>query len=79
MMPKAKFRKTRIVCTIGPATNSPEMIVKLIYEGMDVARLNFSHGNRDEHRRTIRTLRSVSSQTGKEIGILQDLGGPKIR
>ena len=79
MMAKAKFRKTRIVCTIGPATNSPEMMVKLIYEGMDVARLNFSHGNRDEHRRTIRTLRSVSSQTGKEIGILQDLGGPKIR
>jgi len=79
MKPKAKFRKTRIVCTLGPATSSPEMIVKLIDKGMDVARLNFSHGTRSEHRQTIRTVRSASRQTGREIGILQDLGGPKIR
>jgi pyruvate kinase len=55
------------------------MIIKLIEAGMDVARLNFSHGNRDEHRQTIRAIRSLSRQQGKEIGILQDLGGPKIR
>jgi len=79
MKPKTKFRKTKIVCTLGPATSSPEMIAKLIDEGMDVARLNFSHGNRDQHRQTIHTIRSLSRQTGKEIGILQDLGGPKIR
>jgi pyruvate kinase len=79
MKPKAKFRKTKIVCTLGPATSSPEMIAKLIDEGMDVARLNFSHGNHDQHRQTIHTIRSLSRQTGKEIGILQDLGGPKIR
>ncbi len=79
MKPKAKFRKTRIVCTLGPATSSPEMISKLMDEGMDVARLNFSHGNHDQHRQTIHTIRSLSRQKGKEIGILQDLGGPKIR
>jgi pyruvate kinase len=55
------------------------MIIKLINEGMDVARLNFSHGNHEQHRQTIHAIRSLSRQTGKEIGILQDLGGPKIR
>ncbi|MFZ0927915.1 MAG: pyruvate kinase [Syntrophobacteraceae bacterium] len=79
MKPKAEFRKTKIVCTLGPATSSPEMIIKLINEGMDVARLNFSHGNHEQHRQTIHAVRSLSRQTGKEIGILQDLGGPKIR
>jgi pyruvate kinase len=79
MKPKAEFRKTKIVCTLGPATSSPEMIIKLINEGMDVARLNFSHGDHEQHRQTIHTIRSLSRQTGKEIGILQDLGGPKIR
>lgn len=74
-----KFRRTKIVCTIGPSTNTPEMINKLLDEGMDVARLNFSHGDHEQHRITIRTLRSLSRQKGKEIGILQDLGGPKIR
>ncbi len=79
MKPKAKFRKTKIVCTLGPATISPEMIAKLIDAGMDVARLNFSHGSHEQHRQTIHTIRELSRQTGKEIGILQDLGGPKIR
>jgi pyruvate kinase len=55
------------------------MIAGLINEGMDVARLNFSHGNHEQHRQTIRTVRSLSTKAGKEIGILQDLGGPKIR
>ncbi len=76
---KAVFRKTKIVCTIGPRTNSPEMMAELIETGMDIARLNFSHGTQEEHRQTIRMMRSVSAQAGKEIGILQDLSGPKIR
>lgn len=79
MKNKSNFRRTKIVCTIGPSSDSPELMKGLIDAGMDVARLNFSHGDREVHRQTIRTLRSVSRQAGKEIGILQDLGGPKIR
>lgn len=73
------FRRTKIVCTIGPRTSSPEEIEKLIRSGMNVARLNFSHGDRESHRKTIHMLRDVSKSIGQEIGILQDLGGPKIR
>jgi pyruvate kinase len=72
-------RKTKIVCTLGPATDSPERIRALIQAGMDVARLNFSHGDHGAHRQTIHTIREVSKDLGKEIGIVQDLGGPKIR
>jgi pyruvate kinase len=72
-------RKTKIVCTLGPATDSEEGIAALIDAGMDVARLNFSHGNRDDHRATIRRIRNVARSRNREIGILQDLGGPKIR
>ncbi len=74
-----KRRKTKIVCTLGPATDSAEGIAALIEAGMDVVRLNFSHGDRETHRATIRRIREVSRATGREIGILQDLGGPKIR
>ena len=79
MKPEAIFRKTKIVCTLGPATSSSDMIIQLINSGMDVARLNFSHGNADQHRQTIHAVRSLSRRAGKEVGILQDLGGPKIR
>jgi pyruvate kinase len=79
MKPEALFRKTKIVCTLGPATSSSDMIIQLINEGMDVARLNFSHGDPAQHRQTIRTVRALSRRAGKEVGILQDLGGPKIR
>jgi len=72
-------RKTKIVCTIGPASSSPERLKQLIEAGMDVARLNFSHGDHETHRQTLRNIRRLSSEMGKEIGILQDLGGPKIR
>lgn len=75
----SKFRRTKIVCTIGPNTQTPERMRRLIESGMDVARLNFSHGDRESHRETIRSLRRVSRELGKEIAILQDLGGPKIR
>ena len=73
------FRKTKIVCTIGPATDSSEKIRQLIQAGMDVARLNFSHGDHDSHRQVFQRIRQVSRELGKDVGILQDLGGPKIR
>ncbi len=75
----SEFRRTKIVATIGPASNSPEMIRKLILAGVDVARLNFSHGSYEDHAGVIRNIRSISSDTGKPVTILQDLQGPKIR
>jgi pyruvate kinase len=72
-------RKTKIVCTLGPATDSADGIAALLDAGMDVVRLNFSHGDCGTHRQTIRRVREVASQAGREVGILQDLGGPKIR
>jgi pyruvate kinase len=74
-----KFRSAKIVCTIGPASDSAEMIERLMRAGMDVARLNFSHGTHDEHARTIKRLREASARLSKPIGILADLQGPKIR
>ena len=71
--------KTKIVCTIGPASNSYEKIEKLIQEGMDVARLNFSHGSHEEHYQVIENIRQASLKTNNSVAILQDLGGPKIR
>jgi len=72
-------RKTKIVCTLGPATESVDGIASLLEAGMDVVRLNFSHGDREDHRKKIRRIREVSKSLGREVGILQDLGGPKIR
>ncbi|MBI3965928.1 MAG: pyruvate kinase, partial [Chloroflexi bacterium] len=72
-------RRTKIVCTLGPASSSPEVIERLIVAGMDVARLNFSHGTREQHRQTTQILRDVSQRLGVPIAILQDLPGPKIR
>lgn len=72
-------RKTKIICTIGPATSSLSMIVKLIEAGMDVARLNFSHGAHENHQQVMEMISEASVQTGKKTGILQDLAGPKIR
>lgn len=71
--------KTKIVCTIGPACDSPDMIRNLIEKGMNVARLNFSHGSHDEHLDKLRTIRDVSEKMGRSVAILQDLCGPKIR
>ncbi|MEI7897130.1 MAG: pyruvate kinase [bacterium] len=73
------FRRTKIVATIGPASSSPEMIRKLIEAGMDVARLNFSHGKYEDHAAVIRSLRTVSHELNKPVTIMQDLQGPKIR
>ncbi len=72
-------RKTKIICTLGPATESAEGIAELLEAGTDVFRLNFSHGDREDHRQKIRRIRGVSKSLGREVGILQDLGGPKIR
>ncbi len=74
-----KFSKTKLICTIGPASNSRETIKKMIENGMNVVRLNFSHGNHDSHRATIKLVREVAAELGVYVGILQDLCGPKIR
>ena len=74
-----EFRKTKIVCTLGPASRSPEVLKKLIDAGLDVARINFSHGTREDHAATIRTIREICGNTWHSVAILQDLCGPKIR
>ncbi len=74
-----RARRTKIVCTIGPATFTPTMLQRLVLAGMDVARLNFSHGTRDQHSKTISDLRALEKKLGRPIGILQDLAGPKLR
>lgn len=71
--------RTKIVCTIGPASRSPETLEQLIRAGMDVARLNFSHGTQTEHLEVITTVRRIAERLGKSIAILQDLAGLKIR
>jgi pyruvate kinase len=72
-------RRAKIVCTLGPATTSPERLAALLEVGMDVARLNFSHGTRAEHAQRLRLLRRLARECGKTLAILQDLQGPKIR
>ncbi len=73
------MRKTKIVCTIGPASDSEKTLTSLIRAGMNVARLNFSHGDYDFHGRVIRRIREIARKLGKPVAILQDLPGPKIR
>jgi pyruvate kinase len=73
------MRRTKIVATIGPSSSSPEMIERLLAAGMDVARLNFSHGSYADHAERITTLREVARLAGRPLTILQDLQGPKIR
>jgi pyruvate kinase len=73
------LHKTKIVCTLGPSSNTYEKIEALAEAGMDVARLNFSYGNYEEFGKLIRIIRDVAKKTGKPIGIMQDLQGPKIR
>jgi pyruvate kinase len=72
-------RRTKIVCTLGPASWSPERIDSLIAAGMDVARINFSHGDLERHAETIRNVREASVRAGRPIAVLGDLQGPKIR
>ncbi|KAF0819484.1 MULTISPECIES: pyruvate kinase [unclassified Cytobacillus] len=73
------MRKTKIVCTIGPASESVEKLTQLIEAGMNVARLNFSHGDFEEHGQRIQNIREASAKTGKTVAILLDTKGPEIR
>jgi pyruvate kinase len=75
----SKHGRVRIVATIGPASESEDTVTQMVQAGMDVARLNFSHGSHADHARSIRTLRAVSEKQRQSIGILQDLQGVKIR
>lgn len=71
--------KTKIVATIGPASESPEMLTRLIRAGLDVARLNFSHGTRAKHAEVIQHIREAARETGRRVAIMADLPGPKLR
>src|SRR6266480_8153269 len=73
------MRRTKIVCTIGPVTSSEAQLEELIRAGMNVARLNFSHGELEEHAAVIERVRALSSRLKCAVAILQDLQGPKIR
>ncbi|MBW6454364.1 MAG: pyruvate kinase [Trueperaceae bacterium] len=75
----SKFRRTKIVATLGPASSSPERIRELIEAGVDVFRVNFSHGTADVHRTNVQRVREVACELGSNTGVLQDLQGPKIR
>ncbi|HEY1284388.1 MAG TPA: pyruvate kinase [Steroidobacteraceae bacterium] len=73
------MRRTKIVATVGPATDDPHVLEEMIHEGLDVARLNASHGTRDDQRRRLKMLREISQAVDKSVGTLLDLRGPKIR
>jgi pyruvate kinase len=73
------LRRTRIIATLGPATDDPETLRRVLQAGVDVVRINFSHGHADEHRRRFEAVREAGRDLGREIAVLADLGGPKIR
>jgi pyruvate kinase len=73
------MRRTKIVATIGPASREPDTLLRMVEAGMDVARLNYSHGTLDEHAETIRRVRDAAGRVGRPIAVLQDLPGPKLR
>jgi pyruvate kinase len=73
------MRRTKIVATIGPASRDPEILLRLVEAGMDVARLNYSHGTLEEHAQTARRVREAAGRAGRPVAILQDLPGPKLR
>jgi pyruvate kinase len=73
------MRRTKIVATIGPASRDPETLVRLVEAGMDVARLNYSHGSLEEHAENVQRVRDAAGRVGRPVAILQDLPGPKLR
>ena len=73
------MKKTKIICTLGPASTEPAVLEKLIKAGMNIARLNFSHGSHEEHAERIKLVREIATRLGSPIGILADIQGPKIR
>jgi len=74
-----QWRRTKIIATLGPASDSPDMIAKLIDAGVDLFRINMSHGDQDTHRKTVRRVRSAAKKVARHVAILMDLCGPKIR
>src|SRR5258706_434432 len=78
-MERISYNKTKIVATVGPASNSKGMLQALIKEGVDVFRLNFSHGTHDDHQKVINFVRELNAEMGTSVALLQDLQGPKIR
>ena len=72
-------RRAKVACPLGPAADSQKRITQLAEAGMDIARLNFSHGDRADHEQRCRAVRQAASDTGRAVGILADLQGPKIR
>ena len=79
MFEKSSFNKTKIVATVGPASNSKDVLRALIREGVDVFRLNFSHGSHEDHLKVINNVRELNAELGSTVSLLQDLQGPKIR
>lgn len=79
MFEKISYNKTKIVATVGPASNSKEMLRSLVREGVDVFRLNFSHGTHEDHQKVINYVREINKELGSQVSLLQDLQGPKIR
>merc|ERR1711990_1125194 len=74
-----KMKKTKIVATMGPASSDKETLREMFHQGLNVCRLNFSHGSHEVHKETIKTIRQLNEETGYHIAILADLQGPKIR
>jgi pyruvate kinase len=74
-----QLRRTKIIATLGPATDAPGMLERLLVEGVDVVRLNLSHGVPDDHRKRASDVRAIATRLGREVGVLADLQGPKIR
>ncbi|MFY7953243.1 MAG: pyruvate kinase, partial [Armatimonadaceae bacterium] len=73
------MRRTKIVCTLGPAVDDPSVLADLVSSGLDVARINFSHGTHADHGRRIAAVRAAAAAVGRPVAVLQDLCGPKIR
>src|SRR3712207_3640204 len=78
-IPQAGMRSTKIVATVGPASREPRVLERMVAAGMDVARLNFAHGDPDEHAETVRMIRAAGERAGRELAVLQDIPGPKLR
>ena len=73
------MKRTKIVCTIGPASETPEVLEELIKSGMNVMRLNFSHGDHEEHLAKVKTLRAINEKLGTNVAFMLDTKGPEIR
>src|SRR5690554_8115288 len=73
------MRRTKIVCTLGPASSEPEILDRLVAAGLDCARLNFSHGSHESHRELAQRVRAAAQRAGRPLAILADLCGPKMR